>query len=264
MVKESAEEFLKKGYAIIQVPNSFVLAKAVAEGFQSFLQNTPPEDRHLWSFDLPENEDPDGSPDVGFILRTGGDRKVSGGRYDAKFLFHYLPILESLLFVRKVGHPFQSPWLSACKELHKICWNAAVDLVREIDGLMPEYNFLERFMESGDKNVIRIIQYSERGIEDPLVVGKKHADRNFITLQIAESQKGLRIYPEGADGAPVCYEALPNNVLAFPSKKFEAITNGGVEALNHDIVNLDPVSPPRWSVIFFSHIKLSLQEPAKI
>ncbi len=253
----AVREFLDAGRTFIRLPESSRLAREVSEGFARFIDTVPPALRREWTFNVPGNEDPDGKPDDGYLERHG-ERKVNGGRFDDKFIFHFRPRLWNLLREREVypcGWMFD--WLEAYDALWNLCYRAADSLLAELDREMAGYDLLTRFRAASELHVIRTLLYSERGVEDPLVVGKAHTDRNLLTLQVAESRPGLRIYPKGSDssGLAIPYEAEPDFVLAFPGQKFEALVGPDkVQAIWHDIVNADPVAPKRSSVIFFAHV----------
>jgi hypothetical protein len=254
---ECAREFIEKGSVVLNIPYSAYYARGVAAGFENFLNQVSPLDREDWSFNVGDNEDPDKAPDDGFIPRHGERRLLSGGRYDDKFVFHYRPRLMDLLLDRNINlKPWRS-WLSYCDRLYRICLRAEQEFISTVEEVMPGYGLLDCFTDPSveDAHVIRIIKYAERGVEDPLILGKRHFDRNFLTGCVGESHPGLRIYPSGDE--PVSYIAQPDQVLVFPGKKFETITSGKVKALAHDIVNQTPGLSSRWSVIFFGHAKVT-------
>lgn len=261
-----AREFMKNGYTFLSLPGSFALAEKASRGFARLLDELPPEKWETWAFNVEGNEDPDQKPDDGILIRKG-EIKKNGGRFDDKVIFHYRPRLPGLLMDRDITlKPWMMVWLGECRNLHDVCFQALCTLTAALDREYPGFGFEDRVRDRRAWNVhaIRFLLYSERGVTDPRIVGKGHSDRNFITLQLAESRPGLRIFPDRGPidaatkkpsylGEPVPYEASPDTVLTFPGDKFEAVT--GRFALWHDIVNNDPVAPKRWSAIFFSHIE---------
>ncbi|HVN26302.1 MAG TPA: hypothetical protein VMT99_01445 [Candidatus Paceibacterota bacterium] len=266
MDQRHAQEILQRGRTVILIPFSTNLAQEIAGHFQRFLKEVSEDERARWSFNGEGNEDPDGSPDDGYIPRKG-EMKGDGDRYDEKDIFHFRPRLLDFLKQNDVNYEPWRPWLNKCLTLYRLCFGKEAELLLDIDRLKPGYDCLRQFvdLEADQLHVLRIVQYVPHGSVDDNTVGKKHLDRNFLTFQIAESRPGLRYFPDGSDD-PVVYKAQHDHVLAFPGRKFAKNTGGEVPALAHDIVNVGECDPTtgRWSVIFFGHIVEPLEETAHV
>jgi|GEM_PF-2218725 len=217
----------------------------------SRLIEEPEEYRHEWEFAIKKRHQGRPDPDDGLIRRDGGPGDEPDERFDRKFVFMYRPRLDWLLTWRGVDRKGYAPLLTACEQLMKRCRIALLPIVQELDVRLPGHQFELHFMNAImlQQDAIRAIIYDAGHPQG--AIAKPHTDRDFLTIQVAESRPGMRF-----GKARTLYRWSPGTALVFTGKKIAAHTGGEVAALEHDVVETETVGGGRWSLIYFGHITL--------
>lgn len=225
--------------------------QTVFGGFENFLA-MPSEERRRWTFGDPND------PDDGYLPRMGQARR-EGGYHDRKHAFHYRPNLIPLAQKAGVDLWTHLHWINGCKIVYDACAEALRNIVRQLDLRLPRLELAAKIREQETDyggHVLRLLHYSTLPIKEGAELGKFHTDRSFLTLHVAESHPGLILRTNKSD---LLYRAQPDRVLAFFGKKAEYGSAGVLKAVEHGIVAVagahgQPVSEPRRSIVFFSHI----------
>ncbi len=255
-LQEATGTLIDEGHVRINFPVDELIAPVV-DGWLEFLA-LPPEVKNRWNVGDPAD------PDDGLVIRRGEDRHANAGdKYDNKSVFQYKGIrrLGSLLEHHGVHYDQKLyTWLMNLQSLHSHCLRCIRNFGNELDTLMPGFDFaggIERATLQ-DIHCLGLLHYSEpQKIGD--VVAKHHVDRNFITVHLDESHKGLLVRNSGK--ACFTYAKKPQEVLAFTGAKAEIMTGGKLRFVPHEVRATEQfVGKNRWAVIFFGHTDTIIPE----
>lgn len=253
----SVQDFIRNGHMMFAFSPRPGLVESVVGGFLSWLRAYPdPTERKLWSVQMPHT-DPKEGPDDGFLPRKDedADKRPQGGVYDSKDLWHFRPYLPHVLRARGLNVDPWMDWFSSCHELWRYSRGRILALGKHLDRELPGHFFYKNMTsELADLNhVIRIIRYDPPRYSGQLL-GKTHADRNSVTIQIAENRPGL--YLHGPQGVQL-YRQESDRRLFFAGRLLGEHLNHLIPMLRHSIsVPPDAIldGEERWAVIFFAHV----------
>jgi isopenicillin N synthase-like dioxygenase len=213
---------------------------AAQSGLFRFDAEVPREIQSHWEFHVERDKEFD-EPDDGVLRKAKTDWKV---------FLHWRPDLADLLATRGVTlSPWQKDWFEHCRRIHAACSISLLALTQKMDAIRPGFGFARRFAECSDPPVLRILKYEPREGD----LARCHTDRCGITFHIAESAPGLE-GREGWDWMPYRSPESPE-VLCFPGKQLESITQGSIPALYHQVVDTTRGSRARWAMVFFGKLK---------
>lgn len=238
-IETAADQLTEPGWGVIPLASGKILPAVIA-GFDQFLAE-PVEYKALWQFDLLG----DGDPDDGYI-RRGGDQQ------DDKAFFHFRPVLYQALDSR-TGLDWRryEGWLKDVFALYTLCYDALDRLTKALDQQIDGHQFNQqiRLAESRRLSVLRLVYYEPPSPGRP-VIGRRHTDRDFITIHVAESFSGLLL---GSETTP--QEIQPNQALVFPGQKAAYMTDSLLPAVSHEVIA--PFCPETedglTAIIFFGH-----------
>lgn len=254
-----ATDLTTDGVGLIDFPVD-ALVPQVVEGWQKFLLKDQKE-KLRWCFLDHGNFDDFGGrfegPDDGYICRKGESRLLDGESYDIKEFFHYKKALPSFLAKARVDTRAETEWLENLKVLHSKCIEEYLAITAELEAHFPGHSLLARAKRGRDFGLptLRLICYKQaREVGEG--IAKMHKDRNWLTLHLADSVRGL-VYVK--NGERVEYVKEPNRALVFPGKKAEKLLGSALPALNHGVEGVpESIGERRWTVVFFGHIDLWL------
>lgn len=260
MQRIDPQKFIQNGYALVPMKVA-ALVRRVFAGLHRFLAE-PQEYKNQWTFD---HKKP-GDPDTGYVWREGGE-------YDKKQFFHYRPDLVAKLtdrISRKFKFNHHAEWLQDCELLFR----RAEQQVGFIAGILTHHTAFaghtlpELLRAAKDDHVLRLLAYDR--VDDGGLMAKPHADRDFLTLHLADTFPGLVGIVRNKE---VLLETRATRAIIFPGSKMAKLTEGKVPALIHKVIerrekelghspeqrkNGGVPKPCRNSAVFFSHINLDL------
>jgi len=244
----AVEKLLNDGRAVIPFSHSYI--PGAVHGWDQFLTE-PQERKDQFTIDAEGM----GDPDDGYIHRTGALR-ADGVYDDRKEFFHYRHRLTPRLARKGVPLDPHRAWINhSLDKLHLQCASASRMIATALDHRLTGYCFAERVAAApaSSMSVLRLISYDLCGVRTTLLIGKRHVDKCFLTLHIADERPGLIL---GQETRP--YRANTNTALVFFGDKAGRLTDDRLTPLSHEVVNTSESTDiiSRWSIVYFCHIIL--------
>lgn len=247
-IQTATETLVRDGFVRVHFRVDELIAPVIA-GWLNFL-DLPDSVKMRWCVGEPAD------PDDGLVVRSGEERHDAPGTYDRKSVFQFKGMrrLGALLRQHEVEYSDDiAAWLALTDTLHAHCVGRIKDFGGELDRQMPGFDFaggIQRATEQ-DMHCLRLLCYDEpQKIGDE--VAKDHIDRNFITLHLDESHKGLDV--RCAAKTCVAYAKSPQEILVFTGAKADHMTSGKLRPVGHGVfAKEDFVGKKRWAIIFFGH-----------
>lgn len=244
-LKENARELINRGVTTVPFQASGLALPAI-EAFRRFL-NEDYELRSTWTVDRGFADE----PDDGYTEKSGGkDEKPQ----DHKHTFHYRPPLEEWLRRQSaVGIDKHRELLNTSRRLFYPCNDIATNLMMALDQELPPFKIYQKYLEGQNYNkqpgnAVRLVCY--KGVPNAYgSMGKKHTDKSFLTIAVAESSPGLQL----GEQKELCrvYDGI---AIAFLGDKAQRLTGGVLKAVPHEVPNQEQnLSEPRWAVVDFIH-----------
>jgi isopenicillin N synthase-like dioxygenase len=189
----------------------------------------------------------------GFVTAYPGEKREKDGgavrkrRTDWKLFFHFRPDVRKELRSRHgiQLNQWQREWFDYMEWIWNTCTAHHFACAREMDRLLPGYDFHERAQHSMQANCLRSLLYDPR----EGVVATRHTDRDALTQHIAESAPGLWA-GNGKRMRPYRSPMTPQ-VLVFPGDQLALITNGKTHATEHQVEDTTDGKHQRFAMVFF-------------
>ncbi len=241
----AVEKLLNDRYAVI--PFSHVHVPGALQGWNQFLDE-PQEVKDGWTIDV----EGAGDPDDGYFRRTG--TLQNGILDDIKQGFHYRYRLHPRLHRKGVSVDLYRVWIMhTLSELHRQCAATSRMIARALDSRIHGYQFAERVgaAPAVTTSVLRLLSYDLQAARIKPVIGKRHIDKSFLTIHIAEERPGLRFARETHP-----YQPRSRTALIFFGDKAARLTNDLLKPLWHEVIDTseNPSALSRWSIVYFCHI----------
>ncbi len=245
-MREAVETFLRERTPGARIP--FVtsdLVPSVVDGLHALLADLRDQPPDAWGKWQAHHRDDD-EPEDGLIVRGQGTGK------DPKVYWQWRPRTFQMLRQNHAAFtPARTDFIVACQQMYRRCRDISIHFAREMDAALPGYGFA-REVESYSQHVLRILSY------DPVpgLVARRHVDKCFFTLHVAESRDGLTLWDQ-----PV--RDLRDEAIVFPGLKAELMTGKRIAAAEHAVEQGAGVTDRRWSVVFFAHTSYKLPQNAE-
>lgn len=245
-MREAAEMFLRERTPGARIPLlSSDLVPHVVGGLDRLLaslRDQPPAEWAKWQAHTPEDDE----PEDGLIVRDQGTGK------DPKAYWQWRPRTFNLL--RQNGariSPERMAFIGACQQLHRRCTATAIQFVRTLDDAVPGHGFGGRVASFG-QHVLRVLTY------EPVAgaVARRHVDKCFLTLHLAENRDGLEVWDQPVRG-------IQDEAIVFPGLKAEGMSGKRILAAEHLVCQPSDAVGRRWSAVFFVHTDYALPRNAE-
>jgi hypothetical protein len=248
-IDDTAIELVGKGYSTMKFSRAYLIRSAVQE-FLSFLKQEQKE-KDQWTFDRSGR----GDPDDGYISLKG--EAVNGRRKDKKEIFHFSPVLISLLSEARVSCCEYQHFLDEASWLYEECFEESVLLAQAFDRELPGYDFEGEIIRARETSLpyatptLRLASYETDGCGT--LRASNHTDRSLFTFQL-----------EGSD--PESLYIKDGELFTSPNKGTIRVFLG--EKAKLLCPRLNPVwhavsstsKDTHWSVVYFAHSTQVLEE----
>ncbi len=253
------KEIIEKQYVSVPIDISQKELYKAAEIFLEFLQQEEEEKEKFKVYVPYKNEKGEivkfGRGDVtneGSRLRGFKRKEKKEGEKDNKQYFHYSPDADKKFDkILENSSEITKEFIENTRKIYLIAQKKIKEILKEIDKDYPgSYNQI--FNEKNEMfGTLRFLSYYTSKEGD--FIAKRHYDKGFATLALAESHPGLELGTNDEDIKEV--EHKKDEAIFFPSYLLSKFTKGEIKPTWHGVTqkrrfNEENISS-RWAIVFF-------------